>query len=58
MTAKKGDFIYVCNSYGKFLRRLSWVGESNVEWRFGWSKLDHLIKNPDEKSRVLFIIYL
>jgi hypothetical protein len=56
MTVKKGDFIYVVNSYGKFLRRLSWVGESNVEWKFGWCRLDQLVKNPDESSKVRLII--
>ena len=50
------DYIYVVNSYGKFLRKIVWKGKNNFEWKSGWAKIDQLVPNEDKKSKVKFIL--
>ena len=50
------DYIYVVNSYGKFLRKITWKGKNKFEWNSGWAKIDQLVPNEDKKSKVKFIL--
>lgn len=53
---KVGDKIYVITERGKFLRTIGWVGNTKVEWKWGWANIQQLELNPDKKSRVKFIV--
>jgi hypothetical protein len=47
-----GKFFY----YGKFLRKITWVGETHFEWNGGWSRIDSLVENDNKRSKVKFIL--
>ncbi len=51
------DYIYVVNSYGKFLRKVIWKGEHYFEWNSGYASVDEIKPNEDKKSKVKFIYY-
>ena len=51
-----GRFFYHTNEYGKFLRKITWVGETHFEWNGGWSSIDSLTQNDNKKSNVKFIL--
>lgn len=53
---KLGEFIYVINEYGKFLRKIEWIGPYQIEWCYGWANIDQLELNTDKKSKVKFIL--
>ena len=50
------DYIYIVNSYGKFLRKIVWKGKNKFEWNSGWAKINQLVPNEDKKSKVKFIL--
>jgi hypothetical protein len=50
------DYIYVVNEYGKFLRKVTWKGQYNFEWKSGWAPINKLSSNPDKKSKIKFIL--
>ena len=51
-----GEFIYVINQYGKFLRKINWLNTYYFEWNSGWANIDELELNTDKKSKVKFIL--
>lgn len=53
---KLGEFIYVINDYGKFLRKIKWLNTYHFEWNCGWANIDQLELNTDTKSKVKFIL--
>ena len=50
-----GDNIYVDSEYGRFLRKITWVGEHFIEWNWGYAPINSVSLNPDKKSKVKFI---
>jgi hypothetical protein len=50
-----GDYIYVDSEYGRFLRKVNWVGEHFIEWSGGYASVNSLSLNPNKKSKVKFI---
>ena len=53
-TIQKGDFFYLHNQYGTFLRKISWLGENKFEWKYGFSNVESLTLNSNKKSKVKF----
>jgi hypothetical protein len=53
---KIGQRIYIFNKYGKFIRKISHVGENLIEWKYGYGKLCDILPNNDNKSKVKYII--
>lgn len=53
---KTGDYIYITNKYGKFLRKIEWISLYQIEWCYGWANIDQLELNTDKKSKVKFIL--
>jgi len=53
---KIGDKIYKIDWYGKYLRTIIYVGESTIEWEYGYARKDQIQPNPDKKSKVRYII--
>lgn len=51
---KKGDYFYLVNQYGKFLKKISWIKNQSFEWKNGFSKIESLIPNNNKKSKVKF----
>ena len=51
-----GEFIYVINQYGKFLKKINWLNTYYFEWNGGWANIDELELNADKKSKVKFIL--
>jgi hypothetical protein len=51
-----GDYIYVDTQYGRFLRKVNWVGEHFIEWSFGYCPVKSVSLNPNKVSKVKFII--
>ena len=55
---KIGDYIYIINEYGKkHLRKVTWINQYFFEWNSGWESIDELKSNPDNKSKVKYILY-
>jgi hypothetical protein len=50
-----GDYIYVDTEYGRFLRKVNWVGEHFIEWNCGYAPIHLVSLNLDKKSKVKFI---
>jgi hypothetical protein len=50
-----GDYIYVDSEYGRFLRKVNWVGEHFIEWSGGYASVNSLSLNHNKKSKVKFI---
>lgn len=53
-----GEYFYLLNENGKFLKKVTWVSDYNFEWRVGWANIDQLKINPNKKSNVRFILDL
>lgn len=51
-----GDFIYHVTEYGKFRRKINWLGEHFIEWSGGYCSVDEIQVNQDTKSKVKFIV--
>ena len=54
---KKGDRFYLNTQYGKFLKKITWLGEHTFEWNSGWCNIGALELNPNMKSSVKFELY-
>jgi len=57
MEINKGDYIYVINKNGKFLRKCIFADEKFLEWDFGWAFTSQLTRNND-KGKVKYILNL
>lgn len=53
---KIGDKIYKIDCNGKYLRTINYVGESKIEWKYGYATKEQIKPNPDKKSKVKYII--
>lgn len=51
-----GDKLYKIDSNGKHLRTITYVGELTVEWKYGYAMKGQIQSNPDNKSKVKYVI--
>lgn len=51
-----GEFIYVINRYGRFLRKITWLNTYYFEWNSGYGSINELELNTDQKSNVKFLL--
>ena len=53
---QQGTKFYLINKYGKFLRTITWIGETKFEWDSGYGLTSQLKPNPNNKSKVKYIL--
>ena len=53
-----GDYFYLNNDRGRFLRKVTFLSEAVFEWSNGWANIAQLRYNEDAKSYVKFEIFV
>ena len=50
----KGDTVQIVTETESYIRKIIWVGDNHIEWKYGWCKIEQL-KEKKGKGRTKFV---